>query len=223
MPESKDKLSRRGRVFPLIVSAASGTGKTTVVKRIAELFPDRFQVSISATTRPSRGDEREGVDYHFVMGKEFQHLIAAGLLYEWASVHDHSYGTPVDEVERGLNLDRIVLLDIDIVGGWQILASVPGAVSVFLLPPTMEELSRRLRSRGTESSEAMARRLERAKEEIRRGIATYDYLVVNERLEDCVQMVLSIADAEQAKGWRVQNGGISLLKEIGGEKDGFSY
>jgi len=216
VPEWTDELPRRSTAFPLIVSAGSGTGKTTVVKRIAELFPDRFQVSISATTRPSRGDEQEGVDYHFVMKNEFRRLIGSGLLYEWASVHGHSYGTPVEEVERGLNSGRIVLLDIDILGGWQIMASVPGAVSVFLLPPSMEELSRRLRLRGTENSKAMALRLERAKEEISRGTATYDYLVVNERLEDCVHMILSIAEAEQGKSWRVQDRGISLLEEIGG-------
>jgi guanylate kinase len=190
-------------VFPVIISAASGTGKTTVVNQLVRRKPNRFHASVSSTTRAPRGKERQGVEYHFVTKEEFLRLIETGMLYEWAFVHGHYYGTPVAEVETGLKSGKVVLLDIDFQGGWQLISSLPGAVSVFLLPPSLAELERRLAGRGTEDAETMARRLRKAGEEIERGIATYDYLVINDRFEGCVDIVTSIIDAEQAKRWRL--------------------
>lgn len=190
-------------VFPVIISAASGTGKTTVVKELVRRDPHRFYVSVSSTTRAPRGSERPGVEYHFVKEGRFLQLIESGMLYEWAMVHGHYYGTPATEVETGLTSGRVVLLDIDFQGGWQVISSVPGAVSLFLIPPSLAELERRLASRGTEDPDAMAQRLRKAGEEIERGVATYDYLVVNDHFEDCVDLVTSIINAEQARRWRL--------------------
>lgn len=189
-------------LFPVVVSAASGTGKTTVVNKLAREFPELFVVSISVTTRPPRGDEVDGVHYHFVTHETFVGLIEAGQLLEWAKVYDHYYGTPLSEVEGAFARGKIPLLDIDVQGGMQIMAQVPGAVSVFLLPPSFEELRRRLHARGTDPEERVARRLECAPEEIRQGLSSYDYVVVNDDVEECVQTVVAIVRAERARSWR---------------------
>jgi guanylate kinase len=195
-------------VFPVIVSAASGTGKTTVVNELVRREPQRFHVSVSSTTRAPRGREQPGIEYNFVTKRSFQQLIERGMLCEWAIVHGHYYGTPVTEVETGLESGRVVLLDIDFQGGWQVISSVPGAVSIFLLPPSLTDLERRLAGRGTEDEETMERRLRKAGEEIQRGIATYDYLVINDRLEVCVERVRSIINAEQSRRWRLSRNNV---------------
>jgi guanylate kinase len=207
-------------VFPVVISAASGTGKTSVVNEMVRRAPHRFHVSISSTTRSPRGNERNGVEYHFVTEEAFLDLIERGMLYEWAIVHGHYYGTPAAEVQGGLKAGKVVLLDIDFQGGWQLISSVPGAVSLFLLPPSRAELKRRLAGRGTEDQKTLDRRLRNAGDEIERGLATYDYVVINDDFEDCVDTVTSIINAEQARRWRLN--AYQALSSTEGGIDGFS-
>ncbi|MCU0611153.1 MAG: guanylate kinase [Candidatus Eisenbacteria bacterium] len=192
------------RPFPVVISAPSGTGKTTVVSRLARQHPELFHVSVSATTRARRGNEVDGVHYHFVTQEEFTRLIDAGLLLEWALVFGRHYGTPRREIDGAASQGKITLLDIDVQGGTQVLASVPGAVSVFLLPPSMDDLRGRLEARRTEGAETIASRLREASREIEQGIAAYDYVVVNDDLDACVGTVWAIIQAERARTWRLR-------------------
>jgi guanylate kinase len=173
----------------LVLSAPSGAGKTTLARMFLARHPEaRF--SISATTRPPRGAERDGVDYHFVTPERFAELAAAGAFAEWAQVHGKCYGTPRAGVEAALAERRVALFDIDVQGGAAIQAAWPEqTVSVFVLPPSVEELGRRLRARSTDSEEQIARRLAAAHEEIARGAATYDHLVVNDDLRTALAQV----------------------------------
>ncbi len=188
--------------FVLVVSAPSGTGKTTVVQRLVRDHPGVFHVSVSATTRPPRGEEQDGVAYRFVTHEEFRHLIHEGLLLEWARVYQHFYGTPRGEVEGALAEGRIPILSIDVQGGMQVMASIPGCVGVFLLPPSLRELQRRLSLRGTEHGALLTERLREAPREIEQGLAAYDYIVVNDDLERCVETLWAIITAERARTWR---------------------
>lgn len=166
----------------LVLSAPSGTGKTTLARRLVERFPDAL-FSISVTTRAPRGEEREGIDYHFVDNEEFTRMKEGGGLLEWAEVHGSCYGTPARYAREALEGGRLVLFDIDVQGGRQIKALHPEAATILLLPPSMDELARRLRSRGTDDEAVIARRLHVAEEEIREGRTSYDFEVVNDRLD----------------------------------------
>jgi len=205
----------KNMAFPLILSAGSGTGKTTITRALKDRYPDRFHVSISATTRPPRGNERDGIDYHFVDNARFSEMIRNGKLIEWAHVHDHLYGTPRDEIDNPITSGKIVLLDIDIQGGIQIISTVPDVVSVFLLPPSMDELRRRLMSRRTEDNKQIELRIKTARSEIEKGVASYDYILINSEVEMCVEYLLSIIRAEQLKSWRIQRSKtlLAFLKE----------
>jgi guanylate kinase len=165
----------------LVLSAPSGAGKTTLSRRLVADTPDaRF--SISATTRAPRGRERDGIDYRFLEPDAFRAMIEGGELLEWAEVHGCLYGTPrsfADEAKAG----KLVLFDIDVQGGEQIKAAHPEAATLFILPPSLSELERRLRSRGTEPEAAVRRRLDAARAEIAEGIRRYDYLVINDRFD----------------------------------------
>ncbi|MBN1423148.1 guanylate kinase [Candidatus Fermentibacteria bacterium] len=189
--------------FPVVISAPSGTGKTTLVQQLVTTHPEVFYVSVSATTRPLRGGEIDGIHYHFVTRDAFTRLIGDGLLLEWACVYDQFYGTPRAEIQRGTEGGRITLLDIDVQGGMQVMSSVPGSVAVFLLPPSLQDLASRLRTRGTDDEHAVATRLREATREIEQGMAAYDYLVINDKIDKCVDTVWSIIDAERSRAWRL--------------------
>ena len=176
-------MARRG--FPVVLSAASGTGKTTLSHLL--LDSDRSLVlSISTTTRAPRGSEEHGVDYHFVDVASFEAMIARGAFIEHARVHGNHYGSSREWTEAQLAQGTDVLFDIDVQGGRQIKKLFPEAVLIFILPPTMDELEGRLRRRGTDSDEVIARRLAAARAESSAGLRNYDYLVVNERLDQAL-------------------------------------
>lgn len=176
-------MARRG--FPVVLSAASGTGKTTLSHLL--LDSDRSLVlSISTTTRAPRGSEEHGVDYHFVDVAGFEAMIARGAFIEHARVHGNHYGSSREWTEAQLAQGTDVLFDIDVQGGRQIKKLFPEAVLIFILPPTMDELEGRLRRRGTDSDPVIARRLAAARAEISAGLRDYDYLVVNERLDQAL-------------------------------------
>jgi guanylate kinase len=178
-----------------VVSAPSGTGKTTVCHRLLSLDPE-LRLSVSHTTRSPRPNERDGADYHFVSRPEFEDLLAAGAFLEHAEYRGNLYGTSLAAVEGPLAEGRDLLLEIEVQGARQLRVKLPEARLVFLLPPSREELERRLRARGTESDEAIARRLAIAAQELTE-VVRYDYAVVNDDLEVAVARVREIVRGER--------------------------
>lgn len=178
--------------FPLVLSAPSGAGKTTIAHRLRARRGD-VVFSISATTRPPREGERDGVDYHFVAEDEFRRMIDAGELIEWARVHDSYYGTPLRNVRDARARGQFLLLDIDVQGAGQIRERVPEAVRVFILPPSGRALVDRLVGRGSEDDARVQRRLRNALDEIR-GAAEFDQVVVNDDLDAAVADVDAVLE-----------------------------
>jgi guanylate kinase len=164
--------------------------------------PGQTFFSVSATTRAPRGSERDGVDYHFVGAGEFQAMVERGEFLEWAEVHGHRYGTPKGAAESALREGKLVLFDIDVQGGQSIKEKHPGAVSVFILPPSMEELEKRLRERRTDPEEVIRRRMLAARAEIERGCRSYDYLVANQDLGRAFEDLGAIIRAEGCRRGR---------------------
>ncbi|HSM93577.1 MAG TPA: guanylate kinase [Anaeromyxobacteraceae bacterium] len=176
----------------LVLSAPSGAGKTTLAHLYRERHPDAV-FSVSATTRAPRGEERDGVDYHFVSPARFQSLVAAGAFAEWAEVHGSHYGTLRPTVDEALRRGRVAIFDIDVQGGEQIKAAYPReACTVFVLPPDPTELERRLRGRHTDADAVIARRLAAARAEIARGLASFEYVVVIDVLEEACGRIAAI-------------------------------
>jgi len=183
----------------LVLSAPSGAGKTTLAHRFREAHKDAL-FSISATTRAPRGAERDGVDYHFVSPARFAELIAAGAFAEWAEVHGERYGTLRRTVEEALSLGRVALFDIDVQGGARIRADWPDrTATVFVLPPSLAELERRLRGRSTDSEEVIGRRLGAARDEVSRGLKSYEYVLVNDDLGRALSCLERIVAHELAR------------------------
>lgn len=173
-------MERQG--IALVLSAPSGTGKTTLVKMLREEFP-RLSYSISCTTRAPRDGEQDGRDYHFLSRERFLQLKGEGYFAEWAEVHGNFYGTPLAPVREMLREGKDVLFDIDVQGARQVKKSLPEAFFAFILPPSLEELRRRLHSRGLDSEETIRRRLANAHDELKEAV-WYDALIVNDHLED---------------------------------------
>ena len=182
----------------LVLSAPSGAGKTTLAHAFRAAHADAV-FSVSVTTRAPRGAERDGVDYHFVTRERFEALVGEGAFAEWAEVHGQRYGTLRATVEATLAAGRIALFDIDVQGGAQIKAAWPAeAATVLILPPSVAELERRLRGRSTDSEEVIRGRLAVARAEVRRALASYDYVVVNDVLEEALGRLDAIARHERA-------------------------
>jgi guanylate kinase len=168
-------------------------GKGTVVRRIRDLRPD-LVFSVSFTTRRPRPDEVDGVHYRFVSDDEFDRMIEAGELLEWASIFGHRSGTSRQDVDSALDAGGDVLKEMDVQGAAQIRERMPGAVLIFLAPPSEEELARRLRERGTEAGPALERRLAEARRELAQA-TWFDHIVMNDEIEAAVSRVLAIIDA----------------------------
>jgi len=178
-----DQVRRQGLLF--VISAPSGAGKTTLCKSVRLDFPDLLY-SVSHTTRTPRSGERGGVDYHFITTQEFKERIRQGRWAEWAEVHGNLYGTSADVIDEGLSAGRDLLLDIDVQGTIQILARYPESITIFIMPPDMETLRRRLESRGTDNPEEIARRLKTAEKEMTRS-DLYRHVIINDRLAEAQQ------------------------------------
>jgi guanylate kinase len=204
-----ESAARRGIL--LVISSPSGAGKTTLARGLAER--EHLEFSVSYTTRVPRAGERDGVDYKFVSDDEFEQMIHRGEFAEWAVVHGNRYGTAIHTVNRALEDGKDYLFDIDWQGGAQIRRQWPDeSVLVFVLPPSMAELERRLRRRATDSPEAIARRLAMAKRELEH-FAEYDYLVVNDNLETALKELSSIYVATRCARSRRAHYGQTLLTE----------
>lgn len=179
-----------GHAAALVLAAPSGTGKTTLARRLVE--DDDYAFSISATTRKPRPHETHGVDYHFVDPDGFRAMVAAGELAEWAEVHDQLYGTPRAQLEDAAERGVHVVLDIDVQGARQLAEATPDTKLIFVLPPDVDTLVSRLTGRGTEGPAEVARRLRTALEELQ-AVAVFDYVVVNDDLERCLDEIRTIA------------------------------
>ena len=184
-----------------VVSGPSGAGKSTVLARILGALGD-LHFSISATTREPRSGEVDGTDYYFVSRERFEDMIRCDDLLEWAQVHGNYYGTPAEFVRDQLRIGRDVVLDLDVQGARKVRERFPKAIFVFLAPPSMEELSRRLHGRHTETEERIQRRLSNARTELA-AIHEYDYLVVNETVAGAALRLQSIIEAERTRVHRV--------------------
>jgi guanylate kinase len=189
------------RPFPIVLSAPSGTGKTTLAHHLVEQDP-RFCFSVSATTREPRPGEENGVDYHFLGRPEFEAMVERGELAEWAEVHGELYGTPRKELTESADRGRHVVLDIDVQGARQIRMASPEAILVFVLPPSVEDMLDRLQGRGTEGHAKVGRRLVSALAELE-SVEQFDYVVVNDDLDRCVEIVKGLVEGESARGERI--------------------
>lgn len=184
----------KGRL--IIFSAPSGCGKGTVSEAVCK--DERFVVSVSATTRSPREGEIDGVHYHFITREAFEKKIEIGEMLEYAQYCDNYYGSPADMIEKNLNAGKNVILEIEVQGALQIMQKCPDAVSIFMVPPSIAELERRLRKRGTETDDVIAKRIARAKEEIPFS-KHYQYVIVNDALEDAVADFKAVVRAEEQK------------------------
>jgi guanylate kinase len=186
-----------------VVSAPSGTGKSSVLRRVLKDLP-RLRFSVSHTTRRPRVNEQEGAHYFFVNRERFEAMIRDDLFLEWAQVHGQLYGTSREEIARACADDIDLVLDIDVQGASLVRQRMPSAVTVFILPPSRAALDARLRGRSAQEETDIDRRLGDAREEIER-YCEYDYVIVNERLEECVEQMESIIRAARCRTVQMQD------------------
>mgnify|MGYP002480521231 CR=1 FL=1 len=196
----------------IVLSGPSGVGKGTVCSRLRSLVPE-LVYSVSATTRPPREGEVDGVHYFFKTREQFRAMIEAGELLEWAEYVGNYYGTPRSFVQRTIEGGRDIILEIDVQGALKVKDQFPEAVLIFLLPPSLEELRRRIVGRGTESEEAIRSRMAAALEELKL-MKHYDYAVVNDTPEAACGRIQSILTAERSRRWRYDPVVESWLKEM---------
>jgi guanylate kinase len=212
MQHRPDEPTRSRRGLLIVLSSPSGAGKSTISRMMLEADAE-VSMSVSATTRPKRPGERDDVDYHFVDDIEFDRLIDEGEFVEWAPVFNHRYGTPKAPVKAALKQGRDILFDIDWQGTQQLAAAMgEDLVTIFILPPSMPELERRLRSRATDTEEVIRTRMDRAAGEISHW-PEYDYVLINHQTEHCLEQVRSIVAAERLKRTR-QIGLVPFVRDL---------
>ncbi len=197
--------ARRG--IPFVMTGASGVGKESLRREAAPALDD-LTFSISATTRALRPGETDGVQYHFLTPARFEALIAEGGLLEWAEYVGDYYGTPRAPVDAALAEGRDVLLEIELAGARQVRETLPEAVTIFVAPPDLAELERRLRGRGTDDEAKIRKRLARARDEIA-AVREFDYVVVNDDLADAARTFEGIVRAERARAARLPDGAVA--------------
>lgn len=195
----------------VVVSGFAGTGKGTVMKGLLAQYAEQYALSVSMTTRAPRPNERHGIEYIFASKEEFEQKIAADGLIEYACYCDNYYGTPKDYVEQQLEAGKDVLLEIEIQGALQVKKKFPEAVLVFVLPPSAKELYARLKGRGTETEDVIRKRMMRAVEESQ-GIEQYDYVIVNDNVDVCVEQLHHMLQSEKMRAARNLNM-IETMKE----------
>ncbi|MEX2273457.1 MAG: guanylate kinase [Vicinamibacterales bacterium] len=194
---NKDWSCRQGRGILFVVSAPSGTGKTTLVERLVKDVPG-LQMSRSYTSRPTRPGEADGVDYNFISRRDFESRISLEQFLEWADVFGNLYGTGLADTESRLATGCDLVLTIDVQGARQVRAKPIPTVGIFVLPPSFGVLEQRLRGRSKDSEDAIQRRLDTAREEVS-AFSEYDYVVVNDDIEACVARMQAIVIAERAR------------------------
>lgn len=199
----------------IVVSGFSGAGKGTIMKELLRKY-DNYALSVSATTRKPRPGEEEGVAYFFKTEDEFEKMIAKEELIEYARYVDNYYGTPRGYVEEQLEKGRDVILEIELQGALKVKERFPDSLLLFVTPPTVSELKKRLINRGTETMDVIEGRLNRAKEEAG-GMPRYDYLVINDELDICVEEIHGIIQAEHRRSFRNQEFIDRMKKELKGE------
>jgi guanylate kinase len=196
----------------LIISSPSGAGKTTLTRLLLQEFSE-FRFSISHTTRQPRANEVDGKDYHFIDESAFRDMIGENGFAEWAEVHGNLYGTSVTEIDLARAAGKSgVLFDVDYQGARQIKEKFPHAIGVFILPPSMEELRRRLDGRASDDAESRQRRFDRAREEIGH-YPFFDYMIVNDELQRALTELRGVVLAEGCRQWRVAARAESLLQQ----------
>lgn len=201
------------RPFPLVLSAPSGAGKTTIARILLDRRED-VGYSVSCTTRAPRPGEVDGVDYHFLTRESFDAAIERGEFAEWAEVHGRMYGTLVREVKAVMDRGQHVMLDIDVQGARQVVQRFLDAVTIFVVPPSAEALVARLAGRNTETTEMLALRLKNAVRELEEA-GRYQHVVVNDNLEDAVARVNAIIDEETVKRERLPALGADVDRVVG--------
>jgi guanylate kinase len=210
--DDADHPTRRRRGLLIVLSSPSGAGKSTISRMLME-SDSEITMSVSATTRPKRPGERDDVDYHFVDEAEFDRMIASGDFVEWAPVFGNRYGTPKNPVKAALKDGRDILFDIDWQGTQQLQAAMgEDLVTIFILPPSMAELERRLLDRGTDSEYVIRDRMSRAASEISHW-PEYEYVLVNTDADQCLDQVRSIVAAERLKRQR-QIGLVPFVRDL---------
>jgi len=202
----------KGNLF--VVTAPSGAGKTTLVAALLAA-DSQVQLSISFTTRPPRAGEVDGKDYHFVDRAEFERMIAAGELLEFAEVYGNYYGTSQVWINQVMENGRDILLEIDWQGAQQVRRIFPNAIGIFILPPCIDTLENRLRGRGKDSEEVIARRMAVAKEEVNH-VDEFDYVIVNEHIDDAVRDIVAVVRAQRLTLVRQSNRHTALISSLKG-------
>lgn len=203
------KLNNRGLL--IVLSGPSGVGKGTVRKALFELEGHNLVYSISMTTRKPRAGEQNGTDYFFVSKEEFEEKIKKGQMLEYAEFVNNYYGTPVDEVERQLSNGNEVVLEIEVQGALQVREKMKDAIFIFIAPPSMEALEKRLKTRGTEPEDVIKQRIDKARSELNLAYK-YDYIVVNDEVTNAADRIMAIIRAEHAKTERTIHKYMELLE-----------